>query len=74
MISYGEVELFKMQGDREAHAMLGKNQATVSELLPCTNYTFVVAAVSLTGKVGPGAQRSAATLEMEGENRDQTAR
>lgn len=65
MISYGEVELMRTQGDRGAHVTLRQNQATVSELLPCTNYTFVVAAVSFTGKVGPGAQRSAATLEME---------
>ena len=69
MIAYGEIE----QSLREAHVAFGQNTATVSELLPCTNYSFVVAAVSKTGKMGPGALRSAETLETEGELRSCSA-
>lgn len=65
MISYGEID----PSLREVHVDFAQNIATVSELLPCTNYSFVVAAVSKTGKMGPGALRSAETLETEGELR-----
>ncbi|XP_037789699.1 von Willebrand factor A domain-containing protein 7-like [Penaeus monodon] len=60
VISYGEVR-------RTVHltetAVRGEHYATVYPLLPCTNYTIDVFAVSITGKAGPGVRLSAATLE-----------
>ncbi|XP_027213280.2 von Willebrand factor A domain-containing protein 7 [Penaeus vannamei] len=60
VITYGEVK--KTVHLAEA-AVRGEHYATVSPLLPCTNYTIDVFAVSVTGKSGPGVRRSAATLE-----------
>ncbi|XP_063860185.1 von Willebrand factor A domain-containing protein 7-like [Scylla paramamosain] len=64
MITYGVIE----PTHREVHVDFSHNVATVSELLPCTNYSFMVTAVSKTGKMGPGAHRTAETLETENPN------
>ncbi|MPC24810.1 von Willebrand factor A domain-containing protein 7 [Portunus trituberculatus] len=66
MITYGEIE----PTYREVHVDYTHNVATVSELHPCTNYSFMVTAVSKTGKMGPGAHRTAETLETEGRSQD----
>ncbi|XP_042873279.1 von Willebrand factor A domain-containing protein 7-like [Penaeus japonicus] len=61
VISYGEVT-----NTVHATALInarGQHYATVYPLLPCTNYTIDVSAVSKTGKIGPGVRREAATLE-----------
>ncbi|XP_071525808.1 von Willebrand factor A domain-containing protein 7-like [Panulirus ornatus] len=41
------------------------NIVTISDLIPCTNYTFQVAAVSRSGYKGPYSERDAGTLEGE---------
>lgn len=70
MISYGEIDeeaMIKEVGSSPLDMRGTQHYATITPLLSCTNYSFLVAAVSKTETVGPGVITSANTLEPEGE-------
>lgn len=63
-VSYNEKEEPPTRAVRLEVEPSSDNIVTISDLIPCTNYTFQVAAVSVSGFRGPYSERDAGTLEI----------